>query len=118
MQLRACAKVGWPLGRPPKVYELGSTGLLRKFASVLDVPLTLGWVLLCVGWRAAVGGRRGGARASGHGATGSLCCCLTLRPWRCHLAMLEHRTQYVWYRRLYVLISRFALVNTLHGVYL
>ena len=43
----------------------------------------------------------------------SLCCFVTARPWRCHRAMRAHATQYVWYRKLYVLTSRYVCVNTL-----
>lgn len=30
------------------------------------------------------------------------------------LAMAQHKSQMVWFRRLYVLFSRYMLINTLH----
>jgi LmbE family N-acetylglucosaminyl deacetylase len=40
-------------------------------------------------------------------------CCINVRPWACHDAMRSHASQYVWYRRLHVLFSRYVWVNTL-----
>ena len=49
-------------------------------------------------------------------ACGGSMCCVSARPWLCHWAMREHASQYVWYRRLYVAVSRYCVVNTLHQV--
>ncbi|XP_046839977.1 N-acetylglucosaminyl-phosphatidylinositol de-N-acetylase-like [Xenia sp. Carnegie-2017] len=36
---------------------------------------------------------------------------------RCQKAMAAHKTQYVWFRKLYVIFSRYMIVNTLTQVY-
>ena len=35
------------------------------------------------------------------------------RPWLCYRAMVAHWSQFVWYRRLFVIFSRYTYVNTL-----
>ena len=114
----------WRLPRPLVAHELVSTGLLRKHLGLWDALLsllaTLAWLL----WRRSVasllprrasrhvkeGATKGGAAPSGP----RHCCVFTARPRRCHAAMCAHASQYVWYRKLYVLTSRFVWVNTLH----
>ena len=90
-----------PLAAPsdasPCVYALRSVSLLRHFASWCDVPPTA----LAAVWRQWTGL---GARAV---------CCISLAPWRCHEAAQLHASQYVWFRRLMVLFSRYVHVNTL-----
>ena len=39
--------------------------------------------------------------------------CVSLHAWRVHSAMVQHWSQYVWFRRLYVLVSRYVWVNEL-----
>ena len=73
--------------------------------SALDVPWTLCAVLLRLVFCRPP--------AEDRDAPGNVCCCITLQPWYCHRAMREHASQYVWYRRLYVLFSRYVFVNTL-----
>ena len=41
---------------------------------------------------------------------------LSAEPWRCHAAMRCHASQYVWFRRLYVLTSRYVFCNTLRPI--
>ena len=105
-----------PVGtvRPVRVYELESKATLRKLASVWDIGPSL--LELCArryarrAWHAL---RRGRYAPASDGR----CCCVALPgPWRCHAAMREHQSQYVWYRRLYVLFSSYAIVNTLRRV--
>ena len=80
---------------PLRVYELRSHGLVRRHLSVWDVPLTLlvWWLRRLLGADDIV--------------------CVSLRPWAVHRAMREHRSQYVWFRKLYILVSRYVWVNTL-----
>jgi N-acetylglucosaminylphosphatidylinositol deacetylase len=79
---------GWVRG-----FSLVSTGIVRKYLGLLDLPLS------CL-----LGG--------GSGSLGSLCFALN-RPTLNHAAMAAHASQFVWYRRLFVLFSRYSFVNTL-----
>ena len=78
----------------PRAYELVSTGLVRKHSGVVDVAVS-----------AAVGQLLEGR-----------CCFVSAEPWRCHAAMRCHASQYVWFRRLYVLTSRYVFCNTLRPI--
>ena len=78
----------------PRAYELVSTGLVRKHSGVVDVAVSA---------------------AVGHLLDGR-CCFLSAEPWRCHAAMRCHASQYVWFRRLYVLTSRYVFCNTLRPI--
>ena len=77
-------------GGAPSAYELVSTGFVRKHSGLVDVVVSAA-----------------AARLLGR------CCFLSAEPWRCHAAMRCHATQYVWFRRLYVLTSRYVFCNTL-----
>ena len=83
-----------PLAGAPRAYELVSTGLVRKHSGVVDV---------------------GVSAAVGHLLDGR-CCFVSAEPWRCHAAMRCHASQYVWFRRLYVLTSRYVFCNTLRPI--
>ena len=39
--------------------------------------------------------------------------CVSMQPWAVHSAMLQHRSQYVWFRKLYVLVARHVWVSDL-----
>ena len=78
------------------VYMLQSVGMLRHYMSFVDMIVTIVAVLL----RRLCGGP-------------TVVCCVSLTPWACHTAMRFHASQYVWFRRLYVLLSRYVHVNTL-----
>uniref|UniRef100_A0A1B0CV86 N-acetylglucosaminylphosphatidylinositol deacetylase n=1 Tax=Lutzomyia longipalpis TaxID=7200 RepID=A0A1B0CV86_LUTLO len=71
-----------------KFYALESTNLLRKYMLVLDLPITL---LLSRHW--------------------------FVLPWHERKivvrAMLEHKSRLVWFRKLYILLSRYMLMNSL-----
>ncbi|XP_059620767.1 N-acetylglucosaminyl-phosphatidylinositol de-N-acetylase [Phlebotomus argentipes] len=71
-----------------KFYTLESTNLLRKYMLVLDLPITL---LLSRNWFV-------------------LRWCDRRIVMR---AMQEHRSQFVWFRKLYILFSRYMLMNSL-----
>jgi N-acetylglucosaminylphosphatidylinositol deacetylase len=73
---------------PLTVLLLQSTGLLRKYIGAADIVLS--WCL-----------------CKQHDA---MAVCLDPRPvWA---AMAAHRTQLVWYRRLFIVFSRYVYVNT------
>lgn len=69
------------------VYQLESTNICRKYAGVLDVMYSLT-------------------------QQGSQCFC-SLTPWINYAAMQAHFSQFVWYRRLFVLFSRYTYCNNL-----
>ncbi|KAL1515055.1 hypothetical protein AB1Y20_004120 [Prymnesium parvum] len=99
-------------GRRLTVYELVSAGFVRKFMGGLDVVLTICEFLLTRGC-SVVPGLRGLIRQR-HARRFS---CILLNPLATHSAMCEHRSQYVWYRVLFVIFSRLTFVNTLQQVY-
>ncbi|XP_028400346.1 N-acetylglucosaminyl-phosphatidylinositol de-N-acetylase-like [Dendronephthya gigantea] len=37
--------------------------------------------------------------------------------WHCQQAMAAHKTQYVWFRKLYVIFSRYMIINTLTQIW-
>lgn len=65
--------------------QLDSTSLLRKYIGVLDILLSflLGTFVI-----------------------------LNLKFWVLYVAMKQHKSQFVWYRRLFILFSRYSFVNT------
>ncbi|XP_036268472.1 N-acetylglucosaminyl-phosphatidylinositol de-N-acetylase isoform X1 [Pipistrellus kuhlii] len=76
------------------VLTLGSVSVLRKYISLLDLPLSLlragaGDVLFVLTSREAAQAKR---------------------------AMSCHRSQLLWFRRLYVLFSRYLRINSLHAL--
>jgi len=74
--------------RDRSVYCLTTVNLLRKYSSVLDVPMSFmvcPWVFI-----AGVG-----------------------QWWVLQRAMMAHWSQYTWFRKLYMIFSRYTLINTL-----
>lgn len=71
-------------------FELVTTGMLRKYSGVLDMPWSL---------------------ATSYGPPlGAFFSSFSARiVWT---AMAAHHSQFVWYRRLFVIFSRYAYVNT------
>ena len=70
-----------------KVFALRSVNILRKYSSLLDVPMS--FLLASVV----------------HTASVTDWCIL-------HKAMAAHYSQNVWFRKLYMLFSRYILINT------
>ena len=103
-----------------RVYELRSTGILRRHLGFCDVLLTMveywlhQWLPAALSALCAllVGARRPRSKPRTE-ASARMLVCVSLRPWTVHRAMLQHRSQYVWFRRLYVMVSGFVWVNTL-----
>lgn len=81
-----------------RVWLLETTSLLRKYLGLLDLPLSF-LLLLATAARAGCSKPRRLA--------------LNFRPWMAYRAMLAHASQFVWYRRLFILFSRYTYVNTL-----
>lgn len=74
--------------RKVRGWALESTSLVRKYVGVADAVVST-WTL------------------PADGAFVFLC-----RPWWNYAAMALHRSQFVWYRRLFVAFSRYTFVNT------
>ncbi|PRW58201.1 N-acetylglucosaminyl-phosphatidylinositol de-N-acetylase isoform C [Chlorella sorokiniana] len=81
----------------PQLWQLETVGLLRKYAALLDAPLA--WATTALQRQ-----RRGRGQAAWH---------LCRQPRRAQQALLAHSSQMVWYRRLWLLLSRYMYVNTL-----
>jgi len=73
------------------IYSLSTVNMMRKYSSVLDVPMSF---LLCP----------------------TVFMSSLSQWWRLQRAMRQHWSQYTWYRRLYMLFSRYTLINTLELV--
>ena len=71
-----------------KGYELLTTGLVRKYLGVLDVYVSLGDDLLFI----------------------------NVSPFLTWRAMQSHSSQFVWYRKLFVVFSRYGYLNTLQAI--
>ncbi|XP_052448341.1 N-acetylglucosaminyl-phosphatidylinositol de-N-acetylase [Carassius gibelio] len=82
-------------GRLPQgcqIFSLHSISLLRKYLSVLELPVS--WLL-----------------------PSDFCCLIGREEYkRAKRAMLCHRSQLLWFRRLYILFSRYMFVNTFQAI--
>jgi N-acetylglucosaminylphosphatidylinositol deacetylase len=110
-----------------RAYALRTTWLLRRFSSWLDfLPAVLAVLvrLACCNLQAWAANRQSHprvdrappvqhVRSKAAAYLSAPACCVSVQPWRCHLAMRAHASQYVWYRRIYMLFSRYIFVNTL-----
>ena len=76
---------------PADIYSLSTVNVMRKYSSVLDVPMSF---LLCP----------------------TVFISSLSQWWRLQRAMRQHWSQYTWYRRLYMVFSRYTLINTLELV--
>jgi len=75
------------LPQDTRVYTLRSVNLVRKYSSILDLPMSF---LLAPNAYTA-----------------------SLRDWlTLHRAMASHKSQYVWFRKLYMAFSRYNFINT------
>jgi N-acetylglucosaminylphosphatidylinositol deacetylase len=82
-------------------YELRSVGFARRLLGLLEAIATLLCHAVLRRWQRPTPPIQ----------------CFVRRPWAAaltvHCAMREHASQYVWFRRLYVLVSRYVFLNTL-----
>lgn len=76
---------------PADIYSLSTVNILRKYSSILDVPMSF---LLCP----------------------TVFVSSLSQWWRLQKAMRRHWSQYTWFRRLYMMFSRYILINTLELV--
>jgi len=70
------------------VYSLATVNMMRKYSSVLDVPMSF---LLCP----------------------TVFVTSLAQWWTIQRAMTCHYSQYTWFRKLYMVFSRYTLINTL-----
>ncbi|XP_056126053.1 N-acetylglucosaminyl-phosphatidylinositol de-N-acetylase [Rhinichthys klamathensis goyatoka] len=82
-------------GRLPEgcqIFSLHSISILRKYLSVLELPVS--WLL-----------------------PSDFCCLIGQEEYkRAKKAMLCHRSQLLWFRRLYILFSRYMFINTFQAI--
>ncbi|KAL4426171.1 hypothetical protein ABPG77_007453 [Micractinium sp. CCAP 211/92] len=81
----------------PQVWQLETVALPRKYTGLFDAPFS--WVSTVL-------------RRQQHSGGVQLCVNLR-RPRRAWRALFAHGSQMVWYRRLWMLLSRYMYVNTL-----
>lgn len=111
--VNAGARLAAQRNKAISLYELRTVGIARRFFGAVDVVLVALVALLdCI--KAVLVRRSRSKRDAEAVALGRDIICVNLLPWRCHQAMREHQSQYVWFRRIYVLLSRYVFVNTLH----
>lgn len=80
-------------------YALDTVFPVRKFSSVLDLLVSFCAYVAC-------GGGRGGSRVF----------VTSIGPSLNHAAMAAHASQYVWFRKIFVFLSRYTFVNTLTAI--
>jgi len=86
-------------GQPDKTvdaWELISTSIVRKYSGPLDIWSSILYAL----WL-------------GQGETH---CFFSKYPHMCFLAMGQHSSQWLWYRKLFVILSSYAYINTLRKI--
>ncbi|KZV58261.1 N-acetylglucosaminyl-phosphatidylinositol de-N-acetylase-like, partial [Dorcoceras hygrometricum] len=76
-----------------EVWELVSTGMARKYSGAVDVWLSIIF-----------------SRCQQNGKSQ---CLLNHDPRKSYSAMAQHSSQWVWFRKLFVLFSSYTYVNTL-----
>ncbi|PKU69295.1 N-acetylglucosaminyl-phosphatidylinositol de-N-acetylase isoform X1 [Dendrobium catenatum] len=79
-----------------EAWELISTNIFRKYIGPVDIWSSISSAL------------------SDH--SGSICCLPNQNPLKCYQAMAEHYSQWVWFRKLFVLLSRYTYVNTVRRI--
>ena len=96
---------------PIHLYELRTVGFLRRYLGVLDMLLVL---CATVTQRFYMTLLSRLSPTTTDLSSDDVVVCMNWSPWSCHEAMCKHQSQYNWYRKLYVLVSRYVFVNTLH----
>ncbi|XP_057954577.1 uncharacterized protein LOC131148705 isoform X2 [Malania oleifera] len=79
-----------------EVWELVSNSILRKYSGPVDIWLSILYAT--------------------HYSSGQLHCLLNVHPRKSFLAMSQHRSQWVWFRKLFVSFSSYTYVNTLRKI--
>ncbi|KAK9278166.1 hypothetical protein L1049_027726 [Liquidambar formosana] len=79
-----------------EAWELVSTNILRKYSGPVDIWFSIFWAL--------------------HYPSGQMHCLLNEHPQKSFLAMAQHTSQWVWFRKLFVSLSSYTYVNTLRKI--
>ncbi|XP_076925078.1 uncharacterized protein LOC143587777, partial [Bidens hawaiensis] len=79
-----------------EAWELVSTNIIRKYSGPIDIWFSL--------WSAQ------------SSLNGQMHCVLNEYPRRSYAAMLQHLSQWVWFRKLFVSFSSYTYVNTLRKI--
>ncbi|KAK2987099.1 hypothetical protein RJ640_009558 [Escallonia rubra] len=82
--------------RDIEAWELVSTNTLRKYSGPVDVWLSILYTM--------------------HYPKGEMHCLLNEHPRKSYVAMAQHMSQWVWYRKLFVTFSSYTYVNTLRKI--
>ena len=90
-------------------YALETSQPLRKYAGMADSLLS---------WRDEWFSRmlHGGARDLDDDAIHEMFLLSSFTPWSNYRAMATHASQFVWYRQLFVIFSRYTFLNTLKRI--
>ena len=119
--LRAC-QMNFQATKPPVyLYTLESVGIVRKYIGVLDIAVTSllslfsrerSSVTLHHNWSNAVPPlAQVLTKTSSYSKMINVC--HSAAPLTSHSLMVAHDSQYVWFRCLFVIFSRYAYINTL-----
>lgn len=84
------------LQRDIEVWELVSNNILRKYSGPVDIWLSMFWPML-------------------H-SNETMQCLVNEHPRRSFLAMAQHSSQWVWFRKLFVALSSYTYMNTLRRI--
>ncbi|CAL0306097.1 unnamed protein product [Lupinus luteus] len=84
------------LQRDIEVWELVSNNILRKYSGPVDIWLSMLWPILL--------------------SNETMQCFVNENPRRSYLAMAQHASQWVWFRKLFVTLSSYTYVNTLRKI--
>ncbi|XP_074307142.1 uncharacterized protein LOC141642281 isoform X1 [Silene latifolia] len=79
-----------------EAWELMSTNIFRKYSGPLDI-----WVSSYMAW---------------HHSNNRLFFVINEHPFRSFCAMAQHKSQWVWFRKLFVSFSSYTYVNTLQRI--
>ncbi|KAI3681136.1 hypothetical protein L6452_35920 [Arctium lappa] len=82
--------------REIEAWELVSTNIVRKYSGPIDIWLSF--------WSAQ------------RSLNGQMHCLLNEHPFRSYVAMSQHLSQWVWFRKLFVSFSSYSYVNTLRKI--
>lgn len=82
--------------RDIEVWELVSTNIFRKYSGPIDVWLSMFWVMLP--------------------SNGTMHCLVNEHSRRSFNAMAQHKSQWVWFRKLFVILSSYTYMNTLRKI--
>lgn len=99
-------------GKAPPAYKLVTTGVLRKYTVLLDLPLTA----LSFTWRIVAAACFPSATADPKYSTKALVANTWHRYQRTRDAFASHDSQYSWDRHLYMVLSRYVWFNDLKRI--